>query len=70
MKIIDFIADIFVTIERWVKDHMPFMCAGCGRTRFMKNRLCVMHRTGKWVSLCKDCYEEVFAPFSKEYKDE
>lgn len=70
MKVIDFIADVFVMIKRWLKNHVPFICGSCGTIKFMKDRLCVMHRTGRWINLCKDCHEEVFAPFSKECKDE
>lgn len=68
MKPVDFIADLLVILKDLI--NRPFICAGCGKLKFDKTRMQELHRTGKWVTLCKDCWHIAFAPFSQEYKDE
>lgn len=50
-------------IERWMQDHLPALCARCGRLRFQKDLSQHLRTTGVVVGLCADCEREVYRPW-------
>jgi NAD-dependent SIR2 family protein deacetylase len=49
-----------------LNNYMLFRCVNCSRIRFEKDKIMVQHRTGKWVPLCRECYEQIYHPWSED----
>lgn len=60
------IHELFWQLNAWIDDHIPFICANCNRVRFRKDMIIVRHRTAGLVRLCKECYEQIYNPWSED----
>lgn len=53
-------------IDRWVREHMPVICAHCQRWKMAKSTRRKITTSGLIVSLCNDCEKELYHPWERQ----